>query len=267
MPIPIQSPSYDLLQLLKRYLHDEEIQGYICPKCSSFATRDALTNEFDILLITHSQEIQDKKAALQKVNDLISMEKFDALSEVIPERVKVETDTIKETLLSNVPQSLCLHLQRSVYLPNGRLVKNSAAVTFPDLLDLKEIIETNAFIDETFTPNFGFLNAVTNLGKQSVANNDLIANANGNSMYYFPKVSKYRKASHMYKLKSIILHYGHHEAGHFIAIRRVKYKTPDGMRESWFRISDSTVDKITDVDTEVFARGSNNVYMLFYEAI
>ena len=257
----MQSLSYDLLQLLKRYLHDEEIQGYICPKCSTFATMDALTNEINTLLLNDSQEKHDKKAALQKVHELISMEKFDALSEVILERVKVETDTIKETLLANVPQSLCLHLQRSVYLPNGRLVKNSAAVTFPDLLDLKDVIETNAFIDDYATPNFGFFNAVTNLGKQSVAN------PNGDSMYYFPKVSKSRKASHMYKLKSIILHYGHHESGHFIAIRRVKYKTPDGMREAWFRISDSTVDKITDADTEVFARGSNNVYMLFYEAM
>jgi Ubiquitin carboxyl-terminal hydrolase len=68
----------------------------------------------------------------------------------------------------------------------------------------------------------------------------------------------------IYKLSAVILHYGNHDSGHFVTLRRV---IDASQREFWFRVSDADVERILDVDREVFEHGSRNAYMIFYERL
>ena len=271
IPVPTDAGNHNLVDLLKSYLSPELIHGYICNKCSAFATRDSLKGQIPKEDATvespniPTQRNPSTNNSLAKIEELISMQQFESLPELFPDRIKVEAKTLKETQLAYAPRSLCLHLQRSVYLPNGRLVKNSAPVVFPEQLDLKSFVETETFVNKSSTMNYSFMNAVTDLGRQNMKN--AMEVQEGNSVYFFPSVSKHRIAKYKYTLKAVILHYGHHESGHFIAIRKVRYKTSAGIQDAWFRISDSTVEKVTDVERDVFNDGSRNVYMLFYEEV
>jgi Ubiquitin carboxyl-terminal hydrolase len=56
-----------------------------------------------------------------------------------------------------------------------------------------------------------------------------------------------------YRLKSVILHYGGHDSGHFVAL-----KSLDGI---WYHISDANVTRVGD-NIEQYA---SNVFMVFYE--
>ncbi|KAI9011219.1 hypothetical protein BC832DRAFT_590463 [Gaertneriomyces semiglobifer] len=64
---------------------------------------------------------------------------------------------------------------------------------------------------------------------------------------------------YLYRLQSVVLHYGGHDSGHFATYRRIKH----GTVERWYRVSDDRVDLVNW--QEVVAHGSQYAYMLFYE--
>ncbi|TPX70858.1 hypothetical protein SpCBS45565_g01454 [Spizellomyces sp. 'palustris'] len=109
---------------------------------------------------------------------------------------------------------------------------------------------------------------------------------------------------YLYRLQSVVLHYGSHDSGHFVTYRRVKRpvsnktdsvsstRTPlllrrrrrvnqpdtdadsssSGCRadedgDRWYRISDDRVDLVKDFEREVIEHGASYVYMLFYEKV
>jgi hypothetical protein len=179
-----------------------------------------------------------------------------------------------------------------MYLPSGHLVKNNAFIQFPEVLDLNELI-----LGKVSIPSFR-QNSTVQVPKSvtQTKNTPLHYEMDEISNYFPPITPELQKKilselNHdsvpalelvetfetspstvwepqrpfRYQLSALILHYGHHDAGHFIAIRRVKYRTPSGMRDAWFRVSDATVDRILDIENDVFYHGSRFCYMLFYE--
>ncbi|KNC98267.1 uncharacterized protein SPPG_06665 [Spizellomyces punctatus DAOM BR117] len=109
---------------------------------------------------------------------------------------------------------------------------------------------------------------------------------------------------YLYRLQSVVLHYGSHDSGHFVTYRRVKrpvtdktdsvsststtpllrrrrrVNQPDTDADSsssgcpadedgdrWYRISDDRVDLVKDFEREVIEHGASYVYMLFYEKV
>jgi hypothetical protein len=179
-------------------------------------------------------------------------------------------------------------MQRSMFLPSGYLVKNNASVQFSEFLDLNDLIlgkpsikasepketpktsecpEENNYLEWMEDEMSNYLVPLSSIQKQKIVNSlkaesvpllelveDTLHDTTLNS-----------KRPFLYHLSALILHYGHHDSGHFVAIRKVKYKTPNGIREAWFRVSDATVDRIHDIETDVFLHGSRFCYMLFYE--
>jgi hypothetical protein len=179
-----------------------------------------------------------------------------------------------------------------MYLPSGHLVKNNAFIQIPEILDLNDLIlgkvqipsfrqNSSSDIPKSYkdlqnTPMEYELDEISNYFPPLTAElqKKILTDLHSNAVPALELVDtietlhtafKEPKRPFRYQLSALILHYGHHDAGHFIAIRRVKYRTPNGVKEAWFRVSDATVDRILDIENDVFYHGSRFCYMLFYE--
>ncbi|KAJ3148715.1 hypothetical protein HDU89_004565 [Geranomyces variabilis] len=91
---------------------------------------------------------------------------------------------------------------------------------------------------------------------------------------------------YIYRLAAVVLHYGSHDSGHFVTLRRMhaprlpgdppaasspKTSSHSGVSDAdgsvWYSISDSRVDLVRDFETEVIGHGGQHAYMLLYEAV
>lgn len=125
----------------------------------------------------------------------------------------------KQVMLARAPRVLMLHLNRSAYV-YGSLgaTKNNARVVFPELLDVAPYT-TGAVLSVRPTES----------------------------------LSKAREGRCMYRLSAVVVHYGMHHAGHYVAFRR-------RAGDNWTRISDDRVELCSLADVL-----SQNPYLLFYE--
>ena len=188
------------------------------------------------------------------------------------------SDSIRQAAIVRPPQSLRLHFVRSEYTPYGQLLKKTARVAFPVILDLTRFVARGVWEERTSV--LGMLDS----GQNESA----------------PKRV-------LYRLESAILHYGYaHSSGHFVALRRKPQRlqspdtTPDGVAEGdvrkpqgvkkscpdwctceqcqyfgpvreakqpgkgWLRISDADVEEVGE-EALIESRGA--VFMLFYEKV
>jgi hypothetical protein len=190
----------------------------------------------------------------------------------------------KRITLAAAPQCLCIHLQRSIYLPEtGHTLKNNAGVAFEKILDLNPFFLPNTVTAKSVTRS-DFAETFLELQKQLGQKSALAGESSsiepgrpvdaGKPQSIIPKNELSASISpridcagpFVYHLTSVILHYGHHDSGHFVTLRRVVVGKKNGVEEVvWFRISDAHVERIADVSTDVFGHGDKYVYMLFYE--
>ena len=103
-------------------------------------------------------------------------------------------------------------------------MKNQASVSFPDDLDLSRYVTTHELSMDPEKP--------ISVWKEGD-----------------PKTE--------YRLRSVIVHYGLHNMGHYVAYRLTE--------EGWFRISDEDVEKSSR--EEVLREGARGVFMLMYEKV
>jgi ubiquitin carboxyl-terminal hydrolase 1 len=73
-----------------------------------------------------------------------------------------------------------------------------------------------------------------------------------------------RYSSNIYRIASLIVHFGSHSNGHYVSYRRRPRRgcSKKGLLDDWFRISDEDIDKANL--QEVL---SANPFMLFYERV
>ncbi|KAG0013664.1 hypothetical protein BGZ81_000890, partial [Podila clonocystis] len=105
----------------------------------------------------------------------------------------------KQVMIGKAPPVLCLHFQRSQYSPYGTVSKNNCRINFPEYLDLSPFCTSGVLLTRPNVP-------------MSVSEEELA------SMGYQPSAKPNKKT--MYKLQSVVVHYGGHSYGHFIAYRR-----------------------------------------------
>ncbi|KAI8093006.1 uncharacterized protein BX664DRAFT_294455 [Halteromyces radiatus] len=162
--------------------------------------------------------------------------------QLVPYRLIYGKST-KQAMFAKPPKVLCLHISRSAFHPSGVIYKNKCQLEFPEYLDMDQ-----------FCTN-GTLNTVPKMPISRMDN---------------------KKQQVKYKLMSVIVHYGSHNYGHFIAYKRRVVSEGCGChqcrsnpedcilygKETWYRISDENVD-ICTIDEVLSA----NPYMLLYESI
>ncbi|CDU23056.1 related to UBP1-ubiquitin-specific protease [Sporisorium scitamineum] len=152
----------------------------------------------------------------------------------------------KQIMISRPPRILALHLNRSSYSATSWApAKNNRHVLFPEYLDIGD-----------FTLQ-GSISLDGRLGMNS---------SNLHSMGDEPTEGR---AESIYRLAAIVVHYGSHSFGHYIAFKRIsaydgEYEGVNNSggadRGGWLRISDESVTRATIQQVK-----QENPYMLFYE--
>jgi ubiquitin carboxyl-terminal hydrolase 1 len=222
-----------------------------------------------------------------------SLSKEKEIGSVVPVKWQIaRTDSIREAAITRPPQSLRLHFIRSEYTPYGQLLKKSARVAFPLILDLTRFVANGVWEERNV---LGMLGAGTDKNSNQTGTNT--------------ETNQEPQTKVLYRLESVILHYGYtHSSGHYICIRRkprngqindisnrpeqVCKSCPDGCRcdaccwygqvrptesrgaqgegegevrgKGWLRISDADVDEV-GVEALIDARAA--VFMVFYEKV
>ncbi|KAJ3350215.1 hypothetical protein HDU91_006281 [Kappamyces sp. JEL0680] len=229
-------------------------------------------------------EISELESKINFIKTSLKEGKFDiSLPQDIP-RLKFYSNTTKQMTLGYAPPCICFHMQRSIFLPSGHTVKNNSPVIFGDSLDLNDLVLgpgyrtnvleklTTLIQDQNITRQDSLdssipINPVTTSLLQT---HEYFKAANATIAEPRPaEASTWSKSlasgPFVYRLMAVILHYGHHESGHFVTLRRVVHSVAGIEKDVWFRVSDTHVDQIEDVEHEVFSHGSRYAFMLFYE--
>ncbi|KAB5575752.1 hypothetical protein GE09DRAFT_1169617 [Coniochaeta sp. 2T2.1] len=289
----VDGNEHNLYERLDSYTKVEPIPGVECGKCTLLKYQSLITK-----LIASSGKSEadwpEPYSRLAAINAALEEDDFDDATivkkcKIRPEH-KVASTKTKQAVIARPPQSLVIHMNRSVFDERtGRMWKNMAAVRFPSLLDLGPWCLGSARTPEGKEDEQWILRPEESM----VAGSE----SDGGSKISGP----------IFELRAVVTHYGRHENGHYVAYRRhakqplqeekpaklAGEKQPveevDGVagfegiddekkqgqegkeiREEeeeeeshWWRLSDQNVEKVDE--EQVLAQG--NVFMLFYDCV
>lgn len=292
LSLGLDKHQHDLYERLDSYTKVEAIEGVECPKCTLLKAQRLLTKLVEKLKESGSttEQLAEPVRRLEAVELALGEDDFDdnTLTEEckISSRGKVNATKTKQIVIARPPQSLAVHVNRSVFDPRTfDMIKNSAPVSFPLTLDLgpwclgsaEELDEKLASLGES--QEQWLLDP-----KSSMVAGDL---------------SPSRLTGPIYELRAAVTHYGRHENGHYICYRR--YPDADNSEDGeateaavddsidddepsdagdaaadekarsrsirnggWWRLSDHNVSRVNE---ETVLSLSPGVFMLFYECV
>ncbi|KAF8792166.1 ubiquitin carboxyl-terminal hydrolase 30 homolog [Argiope bruennichi] len=184
----------------------------------------------------------------------------------------VKTTFTQQVSFGKLPECLCIHIQRTVWLKNGLSVKCHDKVSFPEVLIMDYFVHSHSQKDKQLGASYSRLRLTggnsskssqssASIHPPSEATAKLSTDLSGSLKNVFPLnlsnkelMSSYK---YMYLLKAVIVHLGGVSSGHFITYRRVG---ANKQNEKWFYTSDLEVKEVPF--SEVSAACA---YMLFYE--
>jgi ubiquitin carboxyl-terminal hydrolase 1 len=203
---------------LKECLYDsyemEILEDVECTKCTLLAYRSGLTKLVNLpgetgIEATRRLKAIDKALSSGKLDDPKLFGK-DVSGEKEMRKFTRRSPKTKHSMIARPPRLAAFHIQRSNFQNfTGRALKNQASVAFPRELDVSPYV-TNSVL----------------------------------SMNPEEPISKWKQGDKrtIYRLKSVIVHYGLHHIGHYVAYRCVG--------DEWFRISDEDVEYVSPTPTE-----------------
>ncbi len=259
--------SYDLEACLDEYTKVDHIEGVECARCTLIAYRKQLEqivqrSSGDPPETETGEPTSPSKngnplllSRLKAVQSAIENEEFSekTLRDTckIGPRNRVSTTKTRQAVVVRSPESLILHINRSVFDDfSGHQMKNYANVQFPKILDLAP-----------WCLRFGDDDDESEEEELDARN---------------PQ----REGGPLYEIRAVITHYGRHENGHYICYRSWPYQKDDEQlsmasqeqsnedekeqpERQWWRLSDDDVSIVSE--EEVLEQGG--VFMLFYERI
>jgi ubiquitin carboxyl-terminal hydrolase 30 len=172
---------------------------------------------------------------------------------------------VKKLNFAKMPQLLCLHIQRLVWLNNGQPLKRCEHITFPEYLDMDSYVyqsqKSSSELTSSAFNSVGLIGGASTPVKRVSRPTDFSLNAQLASVSNIRLESSQRSviAKYKYKLCSVIVHLGDASSGHFICYRR---GTQKHNQFKWFYTSDTNVLEVSL--SEVL---NSSAYMLFYERI
>jgi len=209
MVLPLtMSRNTTLEECIRESFQIEILDQVECQKCTLLAYRSGLERISKPLQGTSSgDEVQRR---LRAIDSALVSGKIEDPNLLLPgaggekeiKKFIQRNSKTKHYMIARPPRMAAFHIQRSNFHNfTGRAMKNQAAVSFPVNLDLSEYV-TNSIL----------------------------------SMNPEEPISQWKEgdARTIYRLKSVIVHYGLHHIGHYVAYRCVG--------DEWFRISDEDVE-------------------------
>ena len=281
---------HDLYERLDSYSTLEAIEGVECPKCTLLKAQRLLDKLVSQMRNkgTPDAQLAEPVRRLEAVELALEEDHFDekTLTEEckISNQSKVTTTKTKQIVIARPPQSLAIHVNRSVFDPSTfDMIKNSAPVDFPMTLDLGPWCLGSA--DGT--------SKAVDPEKQGSGAEEWLQDPKRSMIAGDTRPS--RLSGPIYELRAVVTHYGRHENGHYICYRRHPRTKPSTTARSneeaevddvgedvqleevgrekqgeaepemdWWRLSDHNVSK---VDAETVSSLAPGVFMLFYDCI
>ncbi|KND93726.1 Ubiquitin carboxyl-terminal hydrolase 1 [Tolypocladium ophioglossoides CBS 100239] len=294
---------HDLYERLDSYSNVETIEGVECPKCTLLKAQRLLTKLVGKMQDCGSspEQLAEPRRRLGAVETALEDDDFSdkTLMETcrISSRGKVSSTKTKQIVIARPPQSLAIHVNRSVFDPaTFDMIKNSAPVSFPLTLDLGPwcLGSSEATRRSSGAAKPSGEGDASEEKWQSDPRASMIAG----------DLSPSRLNGPIYELRAAVTHAGRHENGHYVCYRKYpehraaapdaaangqessnsatddgiddeeatgsdtdETKPPDvatGGNTGWWRLSDQNVNKI---DEETVLSLSPGVFMLFYECV
>ncbi|OAY67537.1 Ubiquitin carboxyl-terminal hydrolase 27 [Ananas comosus] len=234
-----------LTDCLKHFTAVEHLESYHCSRC------------WHIAVIKHLSLKSEKDE--EKINKLSSCVNHDSCScRDLFHKEEITwsgfSHASKQLIITCYPQILCIYIQRASMNISGEFVKRQGHISFPLFLDLLPFMAVaSTLVQETSMEN------MKNSGRGDSKNlpfNKENAIETGDAV-----TSK----SSMYRLSSVVEHYGRYGGGHYAAYRRAM---SDSLAEPiegnclWFYTSDREVSQVSE-ETVLAAEAT----LLFYERI
>ncbi|KAI1477240.1 cysteine proteinase [Daldinia eschscholtzii] len=289
----LEQTEHDLYERLDSYTDLETIEGVECAKCTLLSYRNLLkllqSRRGDDATETESRKLNSRLEAVE-----LALEEDDfqetTLKDKCEIRKRVNSTKTKQVAVARSPQSLAIHMNRSVFDENtGRMFKNLAAVRFPKMLDLGPWCLGSA--SGPVNP----IQEADSAGNSSEDEEQWVTDPKLSMVSGDMKPSKI--SGPLYELRAVITHQGRHENGHYVCYRRHPCKpskledeesdsgigsesnagddqstlvdgTDGGCTDSdtdakWWRLSDETVWEVSE--ETVLAQGG--VFMLLYDCV
>lgn len=232
LDLAVGRPEHDLYERLDAYTRVEPIPGVECAKCTLLKFQKLIRT-----IIARSRaagardaEFPEPFARLAAIEAALEEDAFDdaALSRQckIPAAQRVSATKTKQVVVARPPQSLALHVNRSVFdEATGAMYKNLAAVRYPKLLDLgpwclgsaattaaasrASITHDRAVATDTEEP----VGAVGATDEEQWLLDPLASMVAGGG-------AASKIAGPIYELRAVVTHYGRHENGHYVCYRK-----------------------------------------------
>ncbi|XP_077995974.1 ubiquitin carboxyl-terminal hydrolase 30-like [Glandiceps talaboti] len=247
--------SFTLEALLNRFVMSEIVEDVECSGCAKILA----------------------KFHLRKVNK-------NGTRDNTTENIKPKATFIKQLNLGKLPQCLCIHINRRIWLNNGMPMKREDYVQFPETLnmdrfrylhqtnvqdglrrlnDLKTVIDsmpaTPYFCNGAFhqIKSHPMMTGMPSLYRNGL-NKSLLERASDLTK---PVYQRQMSAECNYRLHAAVVHMGDAYSGHFVTYRRMPKPGLSGACQ-WLYTSDTSVRKASMKEVM-----SAQAYMLFYEKI
>lgn len=281
LSLGLNKHQHDLYERLDAYTKVEAIENVECSKCTLMKHETLLSSIVNKMRNDGSSKEQLETCLRRLEAVKLALEEDDFEEKTLTEKCKiskkVSTTKTKQIVVSRAPQSLAIHMQRSVFDPSTfNMMKNSAPVEFPMTLDLGPwclgSVGSNPSPEEPIVKEEW----------QTDPRQSMVAGDQGSAMFTGP----------IYELRAVVTHYGRHENGHYICYRKYPRHSPpnkvvdddepdsktddqadpkgpsnkesDETEMDWWRLSDHNVSKVSE---DVVLSLSPGVFMLFYDCV
>ncbi|KIL91502.1 hypothetical protein FAVG1_05118 [Fusarium avenaceum] len=281
LSLGLNKHQHDLYERLDAYTKVEAIENVECSKCTLMKHETLLSSIVNKMRNDGSSEEQLETCLRRLEAVKLALEEDDFEEKTLTEKCKiskkVSTTKTKQIVVSRAPQSLAIHMQRSVFDPSTfNMMKNSAPVEFPMTLDLGPWCLGSAGSNPS--PE----EPIVKEEWQTDPRQSMVAGDQGSAMFTGP----------IYELRAVVTHYGRHENGHYICYRKYPRHSPpnkvveddepdsktddqadpkgpsnkesDETEMDWWRLSDHNVSKVSE---DVVLSLSPGVFMLFYDCV
>ncbi|KAI8053919.1 hypothetical protein BDF22DRAFT_742896 [Syncephalis plumigaleata] len=265
--------SCSLAYCLEQYIQIETLDDFSCRRCSLVATQRRLAKLIDGL------EQSDEMAVKEKArNDLNLVEK--ALETDVERELPniklvraLSRQTTKQVMIAQPPPLLCLHISRSTFSYAGDLRKNGCWVRFPIHLNLapycthgelclepkKSIsgIDMPIHDDIASDSEDSSSSSIQTIADDMKPTTPLETSSTDNNPSLTSSSSSLSSSPVWYRLRSVVIHYGGHHYGHFVAFRRATL--PEELENNEDN-ADANGEQVPIDDVQ-----NENPYLLIYE--